>query len=267
MKTGISTFAVAATLASFATVAPAQTPLPLGESQSGRISTESELLTENIYYLDSYIITGEAGERIEITMQSEDFDTLLEIGRIEDDRFVELGRDDDGAGELDSRLVYTFPQNGNYIVRARTFGAGDTGTYLIEANRLPPPPPPPPPTAIRRGQTVDGELSAESPAYAPDDFGGAMRHYGLYSLRGEAGQTVTVTMRSDDFDSFLEVGGMTPLGFAVQDSNDDGQSGEGEEALGLNSRLTVTFQQAGTMMIRATTLGGNTTGAYSLTVE
>ncbi len=248
-------------------VAEAQTRLTEGQSRTGQLTTDSQMLTENIHYLDSYTIQGQAGERIAISMQSDEFDTLLEIGRMVDGRFMELGRDDDGGGELNSRLVFTFPETGTYTVRARTFGAGVTGTYLIEANRLPPPPPPPPPTPMQWGQTVDGTLSVDSPSYEHNDYGGPARYYALYSLAGEAGQTATITLRSDDFDSYLEVGGQTPIGFAVQQSNDDGTTADGEEPLGLNSRLTVTFQDAGTIVIRATTLGGGATGSYSLTAE
>lgn len=245
----------------------AQSELRDGRSVTGQLTTDSEVLQENIYYTDLYRISGEAGERVAISMQSDEFDTLLEIGQMVDGRFQELGRDDDGGGQLNSRLVFTFPETGTYTIRARTFGSGTTGTYLIEANRLPPPPPPPPPTAMGWGETVSGDLTLESPAYEVDQFGGPPRHYALFSLAGEAGQTATITLRSDDFDAYLEVGGQTPIGFAVQESNDDGIAGEGEEPLGLNSRVTVTFGMSGTIIIRATTLGGGATGSYQLTAE
>ncbi|WP_299323961.1 hypothetical protein [Parasphingopyxis sp.] len=268
MTTQLSRIAFAGALAAaLPAAALAQTPLAPGSATQGELTRESERVTSNDYYLDSYTVTGEAGDRIAIAMQSDDFDTLLEIGLMESDQFMQMFVDDDGGEGLNSRLVFTFPESGTYIVRARTFGADATGNYTIELTELPPPPPPPPPIRIRAGGTADGELTMDSPTYVSDSYGVEGRHYALYELRGREGDTRTITLRSEDFDAFLEVGGMTPLGFAVSDSNDDGIANEGEEALGLDSRLTVTFQRSGTLMIRATTLGGGATGTYALSVE
>jgi hypothetical protein len=267
MKTQLSKIALAAALAAaLSPAAMAQTALPMGGPVQGELTRESERITTNDYFLDSYTITGNAGDRVAIAMQAE-FDTLLEVGRTVDGEFQQMFMDDDGGDGLNSRLVFTFPETGTYTVRARTFGADTTGSYTIEVSELAPPPPPPPPVRIRPGRTVDGTLTTDSPTYSPDSYGGMDRHYALYELRGRAGDTRVVTLRSGDFDSFLEIGGLTPLGFAVVESNDDGAAGDGEESLGLDSRLTVTFQQAGTVMIRATTLGGGATGTYSLSVE
>lgn len=279
----------------------AQTARPLapGQSRSGNLTTRSPMMTENIYYLDSYTIRGNAGDRVAITMRSETFDTFLEVGRMEDDYFSSLGSDDDSGGELDSRLVFTFPETGEYLVRARTFGAGATGAYTIAVETVAPPGPPPPPMPIQVGQSVDGSFTADSPSYMPSgyDYGaGTGRHYALYTLTGAAGQTITVTLRSSDFDAYLEIGADTPLGFGVVESNDDmamasdaampmpegemmagdpemmahddhGEMDHTEFAGSLDSQIRFTFQSAGTVMIRATTLGTDTTGAYSLSVQ
>ncbi|MFN2259854.1 MAG: hypothetical protein ABR601_08455, partial [Parasphingopyxis sp.] len=150
-------------------------------------------------------------------------------------------------------------------VRARPLGAGGMGSYLIEANRVGPPAPPPDPVAIALGETVEGEFTLDSPSYETDY--GAARHYALYSLEGEAGQTIAVTLHSDDFDAYLEAGGMTPVGFAVAASNDDAEYMYDESEPSLDSRLSVTFMQTGTILLRATTLQGGNLGTYSLGVE
>ncbi|MBC7985506.1 MAG: hypothetical protein H7X93_02385 [Sphingomonadaceae bacterium] len=269
-------------------------PLAPGQSRNGTLSTRSPMMTENIYYLDRYTISGSAGDRVAITMRSESFDTYLEVGRMEGESFSVLGSDDDSGGELDSRLVFTFPETDSYIVRARTFGANTTGAYTIAVETVAPPGPPPPPTPIQVGQTVEGSFTADSPSYMPNGYedygGGTGRHYALYTLTGAAGQTVTVTLRSTEFDAYLEIGADTPLGFGVVQSNDDmpmpaegevtpavdpemmahDEHGEMEHSdfIGtLDSQIRFTFQSAGTVMIRATTLASDTTGAYTLSVE
>ncbi|MBC2779034.1 PPC domain-containing protein [Parasphingopyxis marina] len=268
MNTHLSRVAMATALALFAAPATmAQNMLTPGEPMTGELTNQSTRMYENDYYLDLYSVSGEAGQRIAIAMQAEDFDTLIEIGRMVDGEFQQIAVDDDGGEGLNSRLLFTFPETGTYIVRARTFGANATGSYSIEMSEVAPPAPPPPPGRIRLGQTVSGTLTDASPVYMDDSYGASTRHYALYNLRGRAGQTVTVTLRSDDFDAYLEAGAMTPLGFAAVESNDDGLAGEGEDPLGLDSRLTLTFVQSGTLTIRATTLGGGATGEYSLAVE
>lgn len=293
MKTLVfrASLAAAATLL-LGSTALAQTirPLEPGRSRNGSLTTRSTLMPENIYYLDQYRITGNAGDRVAITMRSEAFDSYIEVGRPEEDYFSVLGSDDDGGGELNSRLVFTFPETGSYIVRARTFGPNTTGAYAIAVETLPPPAPPPPPTPIQAGQTVQGSFTAESPFYIPaDGYSTTGRHYALYTLNGAAGQTVTVTLRSTDFDAYLEAGADTPLGFAVATSNDDMAMPEGEMPVAempmtgdpemmahddhgafagtLDSQLLLTFEEAGTVTIRATTLSPETTGAYTLSVQ
>jgi hypothetical protein len=268
MNTRLSCLAMATALAALAApAAMAQNALMPGESMTGELTNQSNRMSENDYYLDLYTVSGETGQRIAIAMQSEDFDTLIEIGRMVDGEFQQLAVDDDGGEGLNSRLIFTFPEAGDYTVRARTFGANNTGGYTIEMSEVAPPAPPPPPSRIRLGQTVSGTLTDASPVYIDDTYGSSARHYALYNLRGRTGQTVTVTLRSDDFDAYLEAGAMTPLGFAVVESNDDGMAREDEGALGLDSRVTLTFVQSGTLTIRATTLGGSAIGEYSLTVE
>ena len=123
--------------ASLAAPLAAQQPLPTdGQSITGEITAESEVLSENIQYTDLYTITGEAGERVAIELISEDFDAYLEIGRMEDDRFVALRSDDDSGGDLNSRLVFTFPESGEYVLRARPLGPGSLGTgrYMNETH-------------------------------------------------------------------------------------------------------------------------------------
>ena len=82
--------------------------------------------------------------------------------------------------------------------------------------------------------------------------------YDLYTFRGRAGQTVTVGMASDDFDTFLQVGRMDGGSFTLLESNDD--------ARGTNSALQVTLPVNGEYAIRANSLEEGETGAYVLLV-
>lgn len=109
-------------------------------------------------------------------------------------------------------------------------------------------------TPLRAGQTVRGELTASDPK--ADDGS----HYDVYTYRGRGGESVTFTLRSSGFDSYLAFGRMAGGEFTAQTEDDD--SGGGTDA-----RLTVTLRADGEYVVRATSMSGGETGAYTLTAE
>lgn len=104
---------------------------------------------------------------------------------------------------------------------------------------------------IRMGQTVSGRLDASDPRL-PD-----RSHYELWSYRGSRGETISATLRSSDFDAFLAVGRMSSGTFDEIESDDDA-------AGGTDARVVVTLPADGEYVIRANTLAGGQTGAYTL---
>lgn len=271
-----------------ATAAPAdaqsrgRTPTPpsigFGETVSGRLASVTPNCNVETPSSRLYQFTVDAATRIEVTMQADDFDTLVEVGRIADCAFVSMGSNDDGSGPedgLNSRLTGTLPEAGTYYVRATSFGEGASGPFRLTLNRLPALRGAPEPIAIALGETKEGSLTAEDAVIPQENFEFSLdgtetesiidggRAYHLYTLTGNAGDEMQIRMLSEDFDAFLEVGVDSPLGFSVAESNDDG----GGEDDGLNSRLTVTFQRAGTLVVRVSPLTANNFGAYKLIVE
>ncbi len=229
----------------------------------------------------SYMFTAEAGTRMEVTMRADDFDTLVEIGKMDGCTYTMLGSNDDGSGEddgLNSRLIATLREAGTYVIRAKSLAEDGAGKFSLALNRLPPTPPPPAPIPLTLGASAQGALTANDAmisdtSYADPyaaEYGGEAsidisesgRPYHLYSLTGNAGQEYLIKMDSEEFDSFLEAGSMSPLGYSVSASNDDG----GGEEDGLNSRLRVKFQTDGATIIRASPLG-NDTGAYTISAD
>ncbi len=259
-----------------------RTPTPptigFGQTVNGRLASAQPDCSIETPASRLFQFTVDAATRIEVTMRADDFDTLVEVGRITDCAFVSMGSNDDGSGPedgLNSRLTGTLPEAGTYYIRATSFGEGAVGPFQLSLNRLPPLRGAPEPIAIALGQTIEGNLTTEDAVISEPNFeygidgsetesiidGG--RAYQLYSLAGNAGDVMQIRMMSEDFDSFLEVGVDSPLGFSVAESNDDG----GGPDDGLNSRLTVTFQRAGTLILRVSPLSANNFGAYKLIVE
>jgi hypothetical protein len=108
--------------------------------------------------------------------------------------------------------------------------------------------------SIQAGQTVNGRLEASDPRL-PDDS-----HYDQYVYRGRAGERIVITLRSGDFDAFLHWGTLSGRDFEMLEVDDDGGGGT-------DSRLEVTVGSGGTFAIRANSLGGGETGAYTLSVQ
>ena len=101
-----------------------------GQTLRGTLARGDRMLSDSSYF-DEYVYRGSPGERIEIVLQSADFDTYLRWGRLADGRFTEEANDDDGGGGTNSRLVATVGGSGTYAIHANAFGAGETGSYTL----------------------------------------------------------------------------------------------------------------------------------------
>lgn len=110
------------------------------------------------------------------------------------------------------------------------------------------------PTSTRRsvalGQSVSGRLTSSSCTRADDSYA----EYFRLAVPDRA--SVTITLRSDDFDAYLGI--LDARGESI-DTDDDG-------AGGTDSRITKTLD-AGTYYVMANTLSDGETGAFTLTTS
>lgn len=105
---------------------------------------------------------------------------------------------------------------------------------------------------ISVGQTVSGTITTSDAMVVEDSS-----HYDCWVFRAPAGN-YTVDYRSNDFDAFVGVGRGTDCGVPVEFFNDDG-------AGSLDSHLEFATD-GGPWFIKANTLEGGETGAYTLTL-
>lgn len=101
------------------------------QTRSGTLEESDATLPDGSYY-DSWHYTGQAGERVTVSLSSPDFDTYLiaaEGSSVTDGRI--LGEDDDGGGDLNSQLTVVLPASGTYVFIANAYSAGATGSYEI----------------------------------------------------------------------------------------------------------------------------------------
>jgi hypothetical protein len=248
--------ALAAGLVAVAPAAAQKTPpgLLAGSTVTGALERGDPTASDGSYY-DLWMVRASAGEVLTFTMRSSDFDAYLAIGETSGGEFKLLESDDDGAGGTDARLSFTVPRAGDYLIRANTLSAGETGSYRLSlesasggggggvtgsASQL-----------LTAGQTVNGRLSQTDLRLGDDSY------YDAYRFQGRAGERVTLTMRSSDFDTYLAIGRGSGDAFEEVESDDDG-------AGGTDSRLEITLPASGEYEVHANSLSRNVTGAYTL---
>ncbi len=222
--------------------------ITLGETVQGDLGDgDAESDSGGVY--EDWTFNGRRGDRVQIALDSEAFDPVVRIGRITDGVFTELGMNDDGADAgLNSRLIFSLPDDGAYVVRAAPLSAASTGAYSLTLSEGPPPVEA---RSIRIGDTVRGELTDDDGRSAGDI------HADAYRFTGREGQRVRIDMTSTSFDTFIELFDDNQVSLG---SDDDG----GPE--GTNSRLIFTLPRDGAYVIEARAFS-DARGRYSLAVS
>ena len=231
----------------------AQGELRKSQTGSGTLSTSDRKLDDDSFY-DLWTYRAQAGESVRITLKSTDFDAYLAVGRMDGDQFESDETDDDGAGGTDAEVKTTFREAGVYHIRVNSLSAGEKGAYTLLLEDGPVSTPVASQGRLSMGSSVSGSLSDDDPIL--DDSS----HYDLWTYHGQSGETVRVTLRSDDFDAYLAFGQSDGDDFTELESDDDG-------AGGTDAKLTVTLGSDGEYTVRANSLSKSETGDYTLMLE
>ena len=120
------------------------TPISIGQTVNGSLTTSDCFYTGTSRYVDLYTFSGNAGQQIAITMNSSATDTYLYLADASNQL---LSQDDDSGDGLNSRIpgatgYFSLPATGTYTVHATTYQSAspNTGAYslsLIPANSNP----------------------------------------------------------------------------------------------------------------------------------
>jgi hypothetical protein len=228
--------------------------LSLGQRVDGEITPSDARGRDDAYVFDAYSFEAREGQRLEAIMRSAAFDAALEVLAPGDEE--PLYFDDDSLGEgTDARLRFVAPEDGVYILRARTLQEDGLGPYSLDLVERPPAARPPRPAPLRLGRTVQGDIGDRD----PEDENGLA--YDAFSFRARAGDRFLIALDSDSFDPIVRVGRMAGDAFEELDVNDDGVDS------GLNARLLFVAPEAGTYVVRAASLSQSRGGGYSITLS
>lgn len=264
----LSGFLLVAALAQSPTVAEINALPAVGTVDVGaevRDSLRPVDLVRGGRHLRVWRLRAPAGAPVTVDLLSDDFDPLLTV--VGPGLF--LLEDDDGGGACNARVTFTPAADGEYRLGVSSLAGPATGGFRLRVSPRPPPAargpcavsavatPRFPPAAVDAltpagrvapGDTVRGRLST-----APLVDG---RPVVVYALRGAAGQTVTVDLRSSAFDAYL---GFWGPGLPAPRTDDDGA--------GLcDARLTLTLPASGTYRVLASAFDSTARGPFVLTV-
>jgi hypothetical protein len=184
---------------------------------------------------DRYQVTGSAGDRIVIDLKSYDFDAYLTVTDMNGNEFT----DDDGGDQgYNSRLQYRFAEDGAITITAGSLGSAE-GRYTLSVG------------ALTSEQVAEHQGVLDNEDMRAYDG----KRFDVYEIEAEAGETLSVMLESDDFDTVVYVS--NPDGSNLG-RNDDGTDGT-------NSELIVTAFDSGVHKIYVTALS-DSTGNYTLTI-
>ncbi|MBC7810547.1 MAG: PPC domain-containing protein [Burkholderiales bacterium] len=183
---------------------------------------DAELTTAQLTAL--YTFRATAGDVITVSMDSDAFDSYLELSDAADPSYS-LISDDDGGGGLNSMIgPFTVPFTGSFLISASSLSNSDVGAFTLRLNRVEL-------SEIAFGDTVETELSEDIPAL-------------YFGFDGSTGDVIDVDVESDGaVDTVVSIKG--PDNYEIGYDDDSGDNFDPEiRSLVLNQtgRYTLVVQ-------------------------
>ncbi len=209
--------------------------IAFGDTVQGGIFPEGDI--------DGWIFSGSAGEVIEVSMESTDFDTFLSLELAGD----VIAIDDDGGAGFNSLLVdFVLPVDGEYVIRAKEFGDNASGTYSLSI------------VTSSSNFVFNGRIT---PGVQSGVLSRAVLQFYSFVVTGQA--QVQIDLGSEEFDPFLVLYAGEDLKDRVDGnlllSDDDGGADQ-------NARISGVLS-AGVYLVEVRSFGEAATGIYSLNLD
>lgn len=110
-------------------------PLPgsilVGATARGTLGEDDAIAEDGSFY-DAYRISVKAGDKLRLTMVSNEFDAFIDIGREDESgAFTSVVSDDDSLSDTHAKIDWAVEEEGDYVIRARSFSSGQSGAYAL----------------------------------------------------------------------------------------------------------------------------------------
>jgi hypothetical protein len=225
-----------------------------GRTVDGRLEASDARAGEDEPRYDEYRIQLRANQRVRLSLESEDFDPMLMLFRPGETDEPAAVNDDFGES-LNSRLSYAAPADGSYVVRVTSYDSEMLGRYRLQAEALAPLPPPVTAhseTATTSWRVYRGELGPRD----PDNEGLRFDDY-LVTLR--QGESIVVRVDAEAFDPMVQI-------LSVAGRSGDPLAADDDNGPGNNALIGFDAPAAGDYIVRVTSFGPETGGAYTLRI-
>lgn len=206
----------------------------------GELVAGGPTLDDNSLY-QIHTFEGTANQQLMITMISTDFDTYLSLIGPDGEQ---IGFNDDiSESSTNSYIAATLPSSGTYAVVANAYDETGAGNYELSVN----------------AHSSNGFILQTSGTLDVNELtltdGSA---YDTYFFEGRNGQSVTIDMASNEFDTYLILRG--PDNTTIASSDDISASNT-------NSQITTVLPSDGMYTVWANGYDSNAQGQYSISVR
>ncbi len=252
----------------FSQIRPSGRGLEIGDRVRGELTSEDYIWEADGSHIQRWELPVGSNQEVTVDLISEELDTYLWVRG----PGTQL-QDDDGAGGCNSRITFRSTTNTDYQIFVNTIFSDVTGSFELEAYTGEPHP-------IETGACSGGGEATESCADAASTVNTGERFLARgrtvsgtlderdfpcsdgsfldgWTLSGNRGETLTIDLMSDDFDTYLYLAG--PGQFATMTDDDSGGA--------CNSRIEVQFPIAGEYTVAASSFNPAASGAYNIRVS
>lgn len=184
---------------------------------------------------------GTTGQRVTISVESEDFDPYMTVSG-PGGRFL-VENDDANSSTLNSMATVTLPRSGTYRILVGGYNMeGDNGRYSVRVDEG---------AAPASASTGSVTLLSDSNSIS------SSQRFRQYFLEGSQGQTINIALESSEFDSFLRVYDSSNRQILEVDDSEET----------LNSIARLTLPRSGRYRILVQGYSNSDSGRYSLTIS
>ncbi|MFN8371333.1 MAG: pre-peptidase C-terminal domain-containing protein [Anaerolineae bacterium] len=192
---------------------------------------------------DSWTFEGHEGDLVSIEVESDDFDTVVEL--VDSDNNIITSDDNSGSGSDSQIEDFELPADGSYTLQVYSAEEDESGAYAVslEAQEA----------RVAEGDNADIDLE-----YG-DEVEDRLRSNRTdeWTFFGETGDIVTIALHSEDFDTYL-----------ILYDADGNEIARNDDYNGLNSQINeIMLPDDGIYTIEARGYSSSASGDYTLTLE
>lgn len=233
----------------------AQPSIRPGQTVTGELSNDDPALRDQSRF-DLWRFEAQADHIYRVTLRSDDFDAYLAVGPHAGPECGDCDTDDDGGGGTDAGLRFAPGRAGTYEIRANAYNAGETGRYTLvleDEGVMGAVDTVAAPGMVVLNQPVAGRLEQT------DEKGENGAYVDTYTHQGRAGETLVISVQSDEFDAYVKLGNVNHGACRPVQADDNGGGGT-------DARLRVRIPRDGEFHVHVSSARRGQTGAYTLTV-